>query len=54
MVEDKLAEDVLRGKYGMGDTVVIDLVNGELTMTAKPRAEIVVATPTAPVEAGKA
>jgi ATP-dependent Clp protease ATP-binding subunit ClpC len=48
LVEDKLADDVLRGKYLIGDTVVIDVVDGQITMTAKPKAEV---SPAAPVEA---
>jgi ATP-dependent Clp protease ATP-binding subunit ClpC len=54
IVEDKLAEDVLRGKYLVGDTVVIDMVDGQITMTAKPKAEASPAAPSAPVEAGSA
>jgi ATP-dependent Clp protease ATP-binding subunit ClpC len=30
MVEDKLSEDLLRGKFRAGDTVVVDLENGEI------------------------
>jgi len=32
MVEDKLSEDLLRGKFRAGDTVVVDLENGEIVV----------------------
>jgi len=32
MVEDKLSEDLLRGKFQSGDTVVVDLEEGEIVV----------------------
>jgi ATP-dependent Clp protease ATP-binding subunit ClpC len=54
LVEDKLAEEVLRGKYVMGDTVVLDMVDGQISMSAKPKPEVAPADPPTPVEAGSA
>ena len=34
MVEDKLSEDLLRGKFQSGDTIVIDLEEGEIVVHA--------------------
>jgi len=50
LVEDRLAEEVLRGKYQMGDTILIDLVDGQISDSAKPRTDVA----PAPVEAGSA
>ena len=36
MVEDKLSEDILRGKFQAGDTVVIDLEGEEIVVHAEP------------------
>jgi ATP-dependent Clp protease ATP-binding subunit ClpC len=54
LVEDKLAEDVLRGKYAIGDTIMIDMADGQLAMTARPRPDVLPVAPAAPVEAGSA
>jgi formylmethanofuran dehydrogenase subunit D len=32
MLEDKLSEDLLRGKFREGDTVVIDVKEGEIVV----------------------
>jgi len=36
MVEDKLSEDLLRGKFQEGDTVVVDLEGGEIVVHTAP------------------
>mgnify|MGYP000179700986 CR=1 FL=1 len=36
MVEDKLSEDLLRGKFQSGDTVVIDAEDGEIVVHPAP------------------
>ena len=36
MVEDKLSEDLLRGKFQSGDTIVIDVEEGEIVVHSAP------------------
>jgi ATP-dependent Clp protease ATP-binding subunit ClpC len=36
MIEDKLSESLLRGKFQAGDTVVVDLEEGEIMVTPAP------------------
>jgi ATP-dependent Clp protease ATP-binding subunit ClpC len=36
LVEDRLSEDILRGKFHAGDTAVIDLEGEELVVRAEP------------------
>jgi len=35
MVADKLSEDLLRGKFGSGDTARVDLEEGEIVVRAE-------------------
>ena len=36
MIEDKLSEDLLRGKFQAGDTVVVDMEEGEIVVHPAP------------------
>ena len=36
-IEDPLAEGLLQAKYNPGDNVVVDVVNGELVLEARPK-----------------
>ena len=35
MIEDPMADGMLQGKFHSGEVIVIDIVNGELTMNAE-------------------
>src|SRR5437588_3764721 len=37
VIEDPLSEELLRLKHGPGDTVVVDLRDGEVVMTLQPK-----------------
>jgi hypothetical protein len=36
MVEDKLSEDILRGRFQPGETVKVDLEEGEIVVKPSP------------------
>lgn len=36
MIEDKLSEDLLRGKFQAGDTITVDVEEGEIVVHAEP------------------
>ena len=38
MVEDKLSEDLLRGEFASGDTIIVDLEGEEITVHAAEKA----------------
>jgi ATP-dependent Clp protease ATP-binding subunit ClpC len=39
VIEDPLSEELLRLKHGPGDTVVVDLIDGEVRMTVVPKSK---------------
>jgi len=36
LVEDKMSEELLRGKFTTGDTVIVDVADGEISVHAAP------------------
>jgi ATP-dependent Clp protease ATP-binding subunit ClpC len=39
VIEDPLSEELLRLKHGPGDTVIVDLIEGEVTMNLTPKSK---------------
>ena len=49
-VEDQLSEELLAGRLGAGDVAFIDLEEGQITITARSSAELVLEEEPAPAD----